>query len=324
MIRALFGLPAHHWGGLQGWIGLPVCLTALQLVLLRLQLEERTWQRPRCSPETAPSLITLISLETVQAHLRPTLLIVARSAMLLAQLFARPLCGSTMPATLNRQRRLFPHPLALLLVGPHRVDLRRRYHVNSTGRTLRQMASSVENSTRRESTYPILPLFASGFLTISAPTTGGVLKPWPAAMPNVLPAAIATGPQLPGLFNSEFGFLAPPAFESLAPSLSPNDWGLHGPEMFWRDWPCDSQIITYFNVSAAFLDEFGDDSFKAQLFLCSIAQSVNMKNFIEQRRAQNFLGNLLWQVINFVWSVVNVWDGAFWMRCFSRVIAFSH
>jgi len=45
MIRALFGLPAHHWGGLQGWIGLPVYQTTLQLVLLRLQLEERMWLR---------------------------------------------------------------------------------------------------------------------------------------------------------------------------------------------------------------------------------------------------------------------------------------
>lgn len=123
-----------------------------------------------------------------------------------------------------------------------------------------------------------VPREANGFLTISAPTTGGTLKPWPAGMPNALPAAVPTGPRQPGFFNSEFGFLAPPAFESLAPSIAPEQWGLHGSQMFWRDWPCDSQLVTYFNVTPAFIEATGEDAFKAQLYLCAVGQLVNMKS----------------------------------------------
>jgi beta-mannosidase len=74
--------------------------------------------------------------------------------------------------------------------------------------------------------------------------------------------------------------------------------------MFFRDWPCDSQLVTYFNVSAAFVARMGEAAFKAQLFLCSLAQLVNMKNFIEQRRAANFMGNILWQ-LNDIWPCVS-------------------
>ena len=144
---------------------------------------------------------------------------------------------------------------------------------------------------------------ANGFATVSQPL-GGALNPWPAGMPNELPAPTATGADAPAYFNSEFGFLAPPAFESLAPMLSPDAWGLHSGEMFFRDWPCDSQLVTYFNVSASFVARTGEAAFKAQLFLCSLAQLVNMKNFVEQRRAANFLGNILWQ-LNDIWPAVS-------------------
>jgi beta-mannosidase len=133
----------------------------------------------------------------------------------------------------------------------------------------------------------------TGFTTISAPLPRPY-DPWPAGMPVQLGPVVPLGVDKLGIFNSEFGMLAPASFESLAPSIDPGDWGLHGGEMYFRDWACDSTLETYFGVGignvSAFVERRGEAAFKGQLFLCALAQIVNMKNFLEARRAENYMG----------------------------------
>ena len=128
-----------------------------------------------------------------------------------------------------------------------------------------------------------------------------------------------TGAAHPNVFASEFGAVAMSSFESMAPTLSPQHWGLHAgqPEdtckggfgkdcegvnvMAERNYPCDNMIITYFGTPpAGYLNMTGEAPFRQQLYQCLLAQGLNVKSNIETRRSKNELGILVWQ-FNEIW-----------------------
>lgn len=130
-----------------------------------------------------------------------------------------------------------------------------------------------------------------------------------------------TGPQNPNMFASEFGSTTMSSFESMAPTLAEEHWGLHAGQadancrsvfgndheckgdnvMAQRNYPCDNFINTYFGDQGdAYFNQTGEAVFKRQLYQCMLAQALHMKGDIEQRRSQNQLGCLTWQ-LNEIW-----------------------
>jgi hypothetical protein len=92
-------------------------------------------------------------------------------------------------------------------------------------------------------------------------------------LPIELSPTNSSGVQLPSVFGSEFGASVMSSFESMAPTLDPAHWSLHGgaPEdncsahdvttAFWhecvggnvmaeRNYPCDDQVSVYFGDAA--------------------------------------------------------------------------
>ena len=63
------------------------------------------------------------------------------------------------------------------------------------------------------------------------------VEPFDANTPPNLPSPQAMGITAPGLFTSEFGVTSFSSFESISPTLSPKDWGVHAPPMY-RIIPC--------------------------------------------------------------------------------------
>ena len=135
-------------------------------------------------------------------------------------------------------------------------------------------------------------------------------------------------------FASEFGASVFSSFESMSATLGEKHWSLHGgmPEAdcsapdptnsFWRDckaavetvdtavdaynpmaernYPCDPFILVYFGGTQADLDAVGEAAFKRQLYLCQLAQALEMSGDIASRRGQNQFGTLVWQ-LNEIW-----------------------
>lgn len=60
-------------------------------------------------------------------------------------------------------------------------------------------------------------------------------SPFPTELPPALPGCGPTGVSATGSFTSEFGVGQPASFESMAPTLSPTYWGMHG-----GDHPADT------------------------------------------------------------------------------------
>lgn len=136
-------------------------------------------------------------------------------------------------------------------------------------------------------------------------------------MPLTVRPGNTTGVQYPSVFVSEFGCMTMASFESMAPTLSPAHWAIHGgapPDnctqdmaatctgdnvMAQRNWACDNVIWTMFG-SARLNATAGEASFKAQLFQCLVGQALTMQQDIETRHASNELGHLLWQ-LNDIW-----------------------
>jgi beta-mannosidase len=93
------------------------------------------------------------------------------------------------------------------------------------------------------------------------------------------------GPHNPSSFVSEFGCSTMSSFESLAPTLKPKHWGLHGGArenicypaygnpnkcigsntMAERNYPCDSLILAYFGDKEHVMRDFG---LNAGMYLC--------------------------------------------------------
>ena len=116
----------------------------------------------------------------------------------------------------------------------------------------------------------------------------------PPALPT--PPGPPMGVAFPGFFVSEFGTTAFSSFESMAPTLDPASWGIHGPDMFWRSFSQDNIIVSYFgdfvNRSAV-----GDAAlFARQLLASEVGAALNLKSQIETQRAGNSMGMMLWQL----------------------------
>eukprot|EP00730_Choanoeca_flexa_P008569 TRINITY_DN12506_c0_g2_i18.p1 TRINITY_DN12506_c0_g2~~TRINITY_DN12506_c0_g2_i18.p1 ORF type:complete len:975 (+),score=156.28 TRINITY_DN12506_c0_g2_i18:81-2927(+) len=128
---------------------------------------------------------------------------------------------------------------------------------------------------------------------------------------------VHTGPQFENVFASEFGCVGMSSFESMAPTLAPEHWGVHGggpPDecaggfektcngsnvMAQRNYPCDSIIYAYFGNHQD-LNATGEAVFKKQLYQCMLGQALNVKSDVETRRSTNQFGLLIWQY-NEIW-----------------------
>lgn len=139
--------------------------------------------------------------------------------------------------------------------------------------------------------------------------------------PNI-PIKVATGPTgptLPNVFASEFGAIQYSSFESMASTLAPEHWALHGGQpydtceggfasqcegvnvMAERNYPCDSLINVYFGMHPdSYFNTTGEVPFKRQLYQCLLSSALNIKQDIETRRSKNELGILVWQ-FNEIW-----------------------
>jgi len=145
------------------------------------------------------------------------------------------------------------------------------------------------------------------------------LQPFGANLPIKVDAE-ETGLGHRNIFGSEFGAVVMSSFESMAPTLAPEHWGLHGGQkedqcegsefpntckgdnvMAERNYPCDSLILAYFGPhQAASLNQTGEAIFKQQLYQCMLSQTLILKSDIETRRSQNQFGALVWQ-LNEIW-----------------------
>ena len=161
-------------------------------------------------------------------------------------------------------------------------------------------------------------LRSSGFAAVDG--LGAVALPVPTNLPLVLPEQLPpTGTAHPNRFVSEMGAVGMPSFESFAPSLHPERWALHAGQpaatcakkrcvgsnvMARRNFPCDSLILAYFGKALrlasgggqGWFNRTGIEPFRAQLYLCSVAQALWVKSAVEASRAKNELGLLLWSL----------------------------
>lgn len=155
-----------------------------------------------------------------------------------------------------------------------------------------------------------------------------VFDPWsqahtfdPMLPPSVAPSG-ARGPGATSVFVSEFGSSSMSSFESMAGTLDPSSWGLHGGGKFsnctrppagtffapcagrnamaQRNWAADNLVWSYFGP--AMLNASGEAGFKGGLFQSMIAAALNMQTVIESHRSANYLGAIEWQ-LNEVWYV---------------------
>jgi beta-galactosidase/beta-glucuronidase len=110
------------------------------------------------------------------------------------------------------------------------------------------------------------------------------------------------------------------SFESMAGTLEPGSWGLHGGgkpsnctkppagafyanctgrnAMAQRNWAADNLVWSYFGPAQ--LNASGEAGFKAGLFQSMLAAALNMHTVVESHRSGNYLGSLEWQ-LNEVW-----------------------
>lgn len=160
-------------------------------------------------------------------------------------------------------------------------------------------------------------LHGAGFPAVNGGKTN---EPFAPNIPlNVKPSAAGTGLDKPSVYASEFGSSVWSSFESVAPTLDPKHWGLHGgtaPDncgaagfavqcfgdnpMSQRNYPCDNQIDVYFGLDGEQLDAVGEQVFKRQLYHCQLGQALWLKTTIESRRSDNQHGVLVWQ-LNEIW-----------------------
>ena len=123
--------------------------------------------------------------------------------------------------------------------------------------------------------------------------------------------SLPIGLQYNHTFTSEFGSVGWSSFESMSTVFAPEHWSVHGgtpPDnctngvcvggnvVAQRNYPADSLILTYFGGKQAALDAVGESAFKEQLYKCLMAQALVIKGYIEQHRATNTFGLMLWQL----------------------------
>ena len=165
------------------------------------------------------------------------------------------------------------------------------------------------------------------------PYTAGVAVGFPTVCSDPWSQAPTYGPNMPvgylnpasrggvaanSTFASEFGVTAMSSFESMAATLAPEHWSIHGGApgdtcetkimlrhcdggnvMAQRNWACDNVIWSMFGP-ALLNATASEHTFKAQLFQCLVGQALTLKQNMDSRRAGNQLGHIIWQ-LNEVW-----------------------
>ena len=64
----------------------------------------------------------------------------------------------------------------------------------------------------------------------------------------------AIGPTEPGYAKTETGCSSLSSFESMSPTLSEENWGMHAAPFYERNYPCDPIVLSYFNSSRSPID----------------------------------------------------------------------
>ena len=243
----------------------------------------------------------------------------------------------------NTIRRLSQHPSIAIWDGCNECNPNQ----GEIGTTVMTIVTSEDSS---RAIWPSCPSqgWTSGVNRLSSLPNGKTLKPassgtieqhgpyqhgdgWPAVngdnthlnvfnsmLPLSLNPAVRAGLSQTNVFTSEFGSVGWSSWESIAPTIAPQHWALHGGAakanctggfagrctpnnvMAQRNYPCDSLIVTYFGGTQADLDVVGEQPFKKQLWQCLYGQALVLKGYIEQHRATNTFGLQIWQ-LNEIW-----------------------
>jgi hypothetical protein len=106
---------------------------------------------------------------------------------------------------------------------------------------------------------------------------------------------VFTGPGFPGWFTAEFGMTVFQSFESMAGTLSPDEWGMSSPMVAaTRNHAVPATLASMFGPAAGSIAAKGEKAFQQQLYQSMIAQALIMKAQIEAVRSQNVWGTLFW------------------------------
>ena len=110
-----------------------------------------------------------------------------------------------------------------------------------------------------------------------------------------------TGPQHVSWYKSEFGCVAWSSFESISAQLPPDQWSLRSPSVYYRNWPVDVVIQSFFGAGAGQrASATGKAAFQTQLYQSMIGQQLFLKREIESWRATNVFGTTIW-MFNDLW-----------------------
>ena len=138
-------------------------------------------------------------------------------------------------------------------------------------------------------------------------------QPFFSGYPLAVDPSVPLGPAFPSQFASEFGGSVWSSFESLAPTLAPAHWGIHGggpPDvcgggfeadcngtnvMAQRNYPTDNYLNVYFGDGVD-RSAVGELPFKAQLFQAMVGQALNVASVIMKKRLSNCFGSMIWQL----------------------------
>ena len=111
---------------------------------------------------------------------------------------------------------------------------------------------------------------------------------------------VFTGTKFPGWFTAEFGTTVWQSFESMAGTLSPDEWGMSTPAVATqRNHAVPATLASMFGAAGSITAK-GEKAFKRQLYQSMIAQMLIMKAQIEAVRSQNVWGTLFW-MYNELW-----------------------
>lgn len=146
------------------------------------------------------------------------------------------------------------------------------------------------------------------------------LSPFSTSIPLSLASNGPRGTGYYGVYASEFGASVMSSFESMAPTLAPEHWALHGGvpaddcsgsgwpstckggnPMAQRNYPCTNFLLSYGLTNAlSRVNNTDPDIFKKELYLCTLTQALFLRSDIEYRRSDNQFGTVTWQ-LNEIW-----------------------
>ena len=142
----------------------------------------------------------------------------------------------------------------------------------------------------------------SEYVTRVMPDRGPIEMHVPNSFPYEHPVAEPswTGVQYEGWYQSEFGCVSWPSFESISPSMSQDQWSLSSPVARTRNWNGAPLVMAMFG-STQNTSETGEKSFKRQLYQSQIAQALIIKTEVEAWRSTNNFGTTFW-MFNEIWA----------------------